>query len=208
LKYGTPDGSTATDTLPNAVNQWCEYLGIANRIKVTPQGKLGHQLGLRVGGRDRDPTAIGVGASQLLPVVVMVLGAPESSVVLLEQPELHLHPKVQSRLADFLANARRNIRIVIETHSEYLLTRLRLRIAEDRLDRNEIAVLFATQRPDSESGDSETVHTEFSHLSIDELGDFDHWPEDFFDSLDQDSVELAQAVSKKFHQRKDNPSPK
>jgi predicted ATPase len=194
LSFGRPDGSETSGTLASAVNQWCEYLGIADRIEVSTQGKLGHVLGLRVGGHERDPTAIGVGASQLLPVVVLVLGAPEGSVVLLEQPELHLHPGVQSRLADFLARARRNIRIVVETHSEYLLTRFRLRIAEGELDPNELAVLFATQQPDD---DSEVLHTQFEHLTLDELGDFNRWPKDFFDSLDQDSVDLAQAVARK-----------
>lgn len=196
IRYGRPDGTLTNDLLPAAVDRWCEHLGIATRIQVTPQGKLGHQLGLMVGGSQRDPTAIGVGASQLLPVVVMVLGAPEGAVVLLEQPELHLHPKVQSRLADFLAYARPNIRIVVETHSEYLLTRLRLRIAEGKIDREQIAVLFARQRPDDGEGAS-GVHTEFRHLSLDELGDFDHWPEDFFDSLDLDNVALARAVAKR-----------
>jgi hypothetical protein len=200
IRYGKPEGTLASDLLPAAVDRWCEHLGIATRIQVTPQGKLGHQLGLMVGGSERDPTAIGVGASQLLPVVVMVLGAPEGAVVLLEQPELHLHPKVQSRLADFLVYARPNVRIVVETHSEYLLTRLRLRIAEEKIDREQIAVLFARQRPDDETGAS-GVHTEFSHLSLDELGDFDHWPEDFFDSLALDNVALAQAVAKRLGTR-------
>lgn len=202
IRYGRPDGIQSSDLLPAAVDRWCEHLGIATRIQVTPQGKLGHQLGLLVGGSERDPTAIGVGASQLLPVVVMVLGAPEGAVVLLEQPELHLHPKVQSRLADFLLYARPKIRIVVETHSEYLLTRLRLRIAEGKLDREQVAVLFATQRVDGGDEGTAAVHTEFSHLNLDELGDFDHWPEDFFDSLDLDSVALARAVAKKYGVRR------
>jgi predicted ATPase len=196
LSYGKPDGSTGYGKLPSAVNQWCEYLGIAEQIEVNTQGKLGHVLGLRVGGQDRDPTAIGVGASQLLPVVVMVLGAPEGSVVLLEQPELHLHPGVQSRLADFLTYARRDIRIVVETHSEYLLTRLRLRIAEGKLDPDELGVLFATQKT-SDDEDSGELYTEFEHLSLDELGDLNRWPDNFFDSLDRDSVDLARAVARK-----------
>lgn len=195
FRFGKPDGSDSHGLLTSAVNQWCEYLGIADRIEVNTQGKLGHVLGLQVGGQSRDPTAIGVGASQLLPVVVLVLGAPEGSIVLLEQPELHLHPGVQSRLADFLAYARRNIRIVVETHSEYLLTRLRLRIAEGDLAPGELAVLFATQQETTEEPGS--LHTEFEHLNLDELGDLNRWPRDFFDSLDRDSVDLAQAIARK-----------
>lgn len=198
FSYGRPDGSSTFGTLASAVNQWCSYLGIADRIEVSTEGKLGHVLGLRVGGRERDPTAIGVGASQLLPVVVLVLGAPQGSVVLLEQPELHLHPGVQSRLADFLSRARNDIRIVVETHSEYLLTRLRLRIAEGELNPDELAVLFATQQTEDDDDSSEPLlHTEFEHLTLDELGDLNHWPADFFDSLDRDSVDLAKAIARK-----------
>lgn len=209
LDYGRPDGTMGSGLLPTAVNQWCAYLGIADRIHVTTQGKLGHVLGLRVGGHDRDPTAIGVGASQLLPVVVMVLGAPEGSVVLLEQPELHLHPRVQSRLADFLAYARRDIRIVVETHSEYLLTRLRLRIVEGDLKPDELGVLFATQPPEEQEDEKiagDAVYTEFEHLSVDELGDLNRWPPNFFDSLDRDSVDLARAVARKLDLKEPPPS--
>jgi predicted ATPase len=203
LSYFRPDGTRRSDLLPNAVDDWCAYLGIADRIKVTPQGKLGHQLGLRIGGQERDPTAVGVGASQLLPVVVLVLGAPEGSIVLLEQPELHLHPKVQSRLADFFAFARPDIRIIVETHSEYLLTRLRRRIAEGKIDRNDIAVLFASQKPESNEGKVEAVYTDFDHLTVNALGDFDVWPVDFFDSLDQDAVALARAISETVRAKQD-----
>jgi energy-coupling factor transporter ATP-binding protein EcfA2 len=202
LRFTHPRGMVRRDTLSNAVSAWCEHLGIADRISVIATGKLGHQLGLRIAGTERDPTAIGVGASQLLPVVVLVLGAPVGAIVMLEQPELHLHPKVQARLADFFAFARPDIRLVIETHSEYLLTRLRLRVAEARLPQSDLSVLFASQRRSIDDSEHGAIHTEYRDLSIDELGDFDFWPEDFFDSLDADSVELAKAVTDRVRARR------
>lgn len=105
-------------------------LGVGTKVVIEDQRKLGRSLRLQVDGVSRDLTAIGVGARQLLPVVALVLGVPSRSVVLLEQPELHLHPAVQSRLADFLMFAREDIRILVETHSEYLVSRLRRRLAE------------------------------------------------------------------------------
>ena len=208
LDFGDPDGQPRRDSFSNAVSLWCEHLGIAERISVEPQGKLGHQLGLRVSGHDRDPTAIGVGASQLLPVVVLVLGAPQGALVLLEQPELHLHPKVQSRLADFFALARTDIRLVVETHSEYLITRLRLRVAQGDLSADAVAVLFASQEPDTPTGEAtRSMHTSFRSLSLDEMGDFDFWPPDFFDSLDADSTALARAVVNRLSKRADTTAP-
>jgi energy-coupling factor transporter ATP-binding protein EcfA2 len=194
IAFSGPDGRTRSGSLAEAVKEWCHYLGIADEIKVDPMGKLGHQLLLEVAGHLRDPTAVGVGASQLLPVVALVLGAPSQALILLEQPELHLHPKVQSRLADFFVLARSDVRLVIETHSEYLLTRLRVRIAQGTLAPNDVAVLFASQQPVSDDAEL-SRYTEFRDLTLDELGDFDLWPVNFFDSLDDDAVALAEAVA-------------
>lgn len=202
ITYTSPEGRSRSDYLPAAVSQWCSYLGIAETVDVQSRGKLGHELELEVHGHPRDPTAIGVGASQLLPVVVLVLGAAPGALILLEQPELHLHPKVQSRLADFFAWARPDVRLLVETHSEYLITRLRLRAAQGALEATELAVLFASQRViehvieiGDEQSTEEEVFSEFRRLGIDEQGDFDAWPEDFFDTLADDTKELARAVA-------------
>ncbi len=201
VKYLDPDGVTQRDSLSNAASIWCHHLGIADGIQVITRGKLGHQLGLNIAGVTRDPTAVGVGASQLLPVVVLVLGAPQDAVVLLEQPELHLHPGVQSRLGDFFARARPDVRLVIETHSEYLVTRLRRLIAEGDLAPSDLSVLFAShaREPDGPAGGE----TRFRALDVDELGDFDVWPDGFFDALDHESVNIARAVVRRVAE--DNP---
>jgi predicted ATPase len=196
LRFVDPDGNKRTESLSTAVSEWCKHLGVADRVSVIAQGKLGHQLGLRIAGKERDPTAIGVGASQLLPVVVLVLGAQPGGLVVLEQPELHLHPMVQARLADFFAFARSDIRLIIETHSEYLVTRLRVRVAEERVPHADVTVLFASQLPAQTYGEGvDGLYTEYHDLSLDELGDFELWPAGFFDSLDADSVALAKAVT-------------
>jgi hypothetical protein len=196
VSFVDPDGVERDDPLPNAVSVWCKHLGIADRVSVLTRGKLGHQLGLQIAGTKRDPTAIGVGASQLLPVVVLVLGAPDGAAVLLEQPELHLHPKVQSRLGDFLSGARPGIRLIVETHSEYLVTRIRLLVVQGRVRPSDLSVMFATQgRIPGQSGDA--VETRFRRLDVDGLGNFDEWPDDFFDSLDRESVEIARAVAER-----------
>jgi predicted ATPase len=210
----TPRGIKRRESLLTAVSRWCRHLGIADEVNVESRGKMGHHVGLQVSGQLRDPTAIGVGASQLLPVVVLVLGAQPDQLVLLEQPELHLHPKVQSRLGDFFAWSRPDIRLLVETHSEYLITRLRLRVAEDELPADDLAVLFARQRlvehvleeNGEEITDSE-VFSEFRRLGLDHHGDFDAWPEDFFDTLENDTVALAQAVTRRLESESGVSSP-
>jgi predicted ATPase len=176
--------------LPEAVTMWTSYLGVGEGVAVEDQGKLGRGLRIKVNGVERDLTTIGVGASQVIPVLSVVLAAEPGTVVLLEQPELHLHPAVQSRLADFFLRARPDIKIVVETHSEYLVTRLRRRVAEQTASPMDIAVLFAEQ----EAGCSD-----FRRLQLNELGDFSEWPRGFFDTQDQEGQALVDAVRKAFN---------
>ncbi|HEY5942382.1 MAG TPA: AAA family ATPase [Solirubrobacterales bacterium] len=187
-RYTDPEGvERRVDTLQTAVSRWCRYLDIGHSVSVKSEGKLGYQLMLTIDGRARDMTAIGVGASQLLPVVVLVLGAPAGALVLLEQPELHLHPAVQSRLANFFALARPDVSLLVETHSEYLITRLRRLVADGSIGTKAVQVLFAEQ--------DEGV-TRFDRLGLTGSGDFDHWPTGFFDTLDTEFVDIARAITR------------
>jgi hypothetical protein len=185
IDYCSPEGTVRRNMLAVALTQWVGYLGIGDAVQVTNRGKLGRSVRLSLNNVERDLTTVGVGASQLLPLVVAVLGAAPRSIVLLEQPELHLHPAVQSRLADFLALARPDLRIVVETHSEYLLTRLRLRVVQQRINREKLSVLFAEQ--------TQGV-TAFRRLLMNEMGDFQEWPQGFFDEGERDAELLVRAI--------------
>ena len=79
---------------------------------------------------------MGYGLSQFLPVLVLCYYAPEGSTLILEQPGIHLHPKVQSQLADLLIEVvnERKLQILVESHSEHLLTRIQRRIAEEKIN--------------------------------------------------------------------------
>ncbi len=188
IEYGDWNGIYKTKALPDAVGEWCSYLGIGDEITVIDQGKLGRGVQLRVDGANRDLTTIGVGASQLLPVLVATLSARPGSLVLIEQPELHLHPAVQSKLADFFLFAQPGVHLIIETHSEYLLTRVRRRIAEGLVDGSEVSILFVEQLHGAS-----TART----LAIDSFGDISQWPSGFFDAQDHDSLAIMKAVAQK-----------
>lgn len=185
VRYSDWNKKRHETTLTIAVSAWAAHLGIGESVSVEDQGKLGRGLRINLGGVSRDLTMIGVGASQLLPVITIVLDAPPGSIILLEQPELHLHPSVQSRLADFLLFARPDVCVIVETHSEYLITRIRRRVAEKLADRRNVHILFA-------EGTSEG--TEMRHLEISELGNLDDWPEGFFDSQDDEARAIVRAI--------------
>jgi predicted ATPase len=115
---------------------------------------------------------VGLGVSQTLPVLVALLVARPGQLVYLEQPEIHLHPRAQTALAQVIADAaKRGVRVVIETHSDLLLLGIRTLVAEGRLPAGDVK-LHWFQR-------SEDGVTKVTSADLDESGTFGDWPEDF-----------------------------
>ncbi|HCI6405283.1 TPA: AAA family ATPase, partial [Klebsiella variicola subsp. variicola] len=121
------------DTLYDACISWLSYLGVLTEIEVGDRGELGYNLQVKnVNDKKLQGLShVGVGVSQVLPIIVMMLLSEKNDILILEQPELHLHPKIQSRLCDLIiACSTTERQCIIETHSEYIINRLRLRIAQ------------------------------------------------------------------------------
>lgn len=182
-------GSTDANLL-TAVNRWAAYLKIGDAFSTIDLGRLGLQLSVRQPDLniDLDLTSVGTGVSQILPVLVMCLQAPPGSLLLIEQPELHLNPAVQQRLADFLLSVVASGRqLIVETHSDYLVTRLRRRTAEDLTGvvRDRIALVFA------EREDGATTYTAVKPAAD---GSMTNWPQGFFDESAEDSKALLEAL--------------
>ena len=118
-------------------------------------------------------TDVGFGVSQVLPVLVLLYYVPEGSTVLMEQPEIHLHPKVQSGLADVMLNVAdaRNVQIIVESHSEHLMRRLQRRVAERKACSEDVKLYFVSLQGS---------HAHLSDLCLNEWGEIENWPENFF----------------------------
>ncbi len=122
---------------------------------------------------------VGFGISQVLPVLVQCFYAPHGSIIIMEQPEIHLHPRAQSALADVMIdviNSRengrdRNIQLIIETHSEHFLRRLQRRIAEEEIEQDKVSAYFAN---------ISSKQLVLEPLEIDIFGNIRNWPEHFF----------------------------
>ena len=142
-----------------------------------------------IGGIESALLDVGFGVSQVLPVITMLLSAPEGSIILLEQPELHLHPNAQAALADLMLNAaeERNIQLIIESHSEHILRRLQRRIAE-------VEAEFAT--PENikmyfcQPGENGSTAQE---VKVDDYGQIANWPENFMGDISGDLHEMSRA---------------
>ena len=121
-------------------------------------------------------TDVGFGVSQVLPVLALlyfVYFVPEDSVVLMEQPELHLHPSVQSGLADLIPNVARtrHVQVIVESHSEHLLRRFQRRVAEDTASSEDVKLYFISTTDGS---------AQLGDLELDEWGEIRNWPDHFF----------------------------
>jgi len=138
-------------------------------------------------------TDVGFGVSQILPVIVLCYYVPRGSTLLIEQPEIHLHPKVQAGLADVFIDAieKKDIRIILESHSEHLLRRLQRRIAEQKFNSESAALYFC------ESIKGESILKE---LNLDLFGNITNWPKDFFG----DEMGELSAMSQAIYKRKTN----
>jgi predicted ATPase len=149
------------------------------------------ELVIQYGKRKRSLKNVGFGVSQVLPIIIQCIVADPGSTIIIEQPELHLHPKMQSRLADFfLAMSLLGKQIIIETHSEYIIDKLRLRIAQAPGDTlvDKVAIYFAEKK----DGNSE-----FRRIHINEYSVMSEWPEGFFEESAQIAREIMCAIHKK-----------
>jgi len=188
------DRNTVTRTLEAAVIDWLQHLGVASSVKSRDQGKLGHELKVELSNSDstHDLTHVGVGVSQVLPILVMCLLADTDSTLVFEQPELHLHPKVQTLLGDFfLSMALCKKQCIVETHSEYFIDRLRFRIAAASPEKelNSQTKIYFVEKPSESSS--------FREVMINEYGAISDWPEGFFDQSQQQAEEILRAAAMK-----------
>jgi len=181
-------------TLEEYVAQWLRDLGLIHDFNVKPVAKNSNLYQVLVRKtKDSAPvlvTDVGFGVSQVLPVLTLCYYVPPHSTIILEQPEIHLHPSVQAGLADVFIDAvkTRNIQVLVESHSEHLLRRLQRGIAEEKMKAEDTALYFC----DTADGRSELVP-----LNMDPVGNISNWPKDFFGDEFGEIAAMAEAAAKR-----------
>lgn len=189
------------------IANWLKDLGVIDKFKVEPiaAGRKEYEVLIQV--HSAAPwvklTDVGFGISQILPALVQAFYAPPGSVLWMEQPEIHLHPRVQANLADVFISAiqaredgeNRNTQLIIESHSEHFLNRLQRRIAEGELGPSDVAIYFVSQKKGQ-------AHLE--PLTLNEYGDIENWPDDFFGDDMEDITQRALAAAKKRQAKKES----
>ncbi len=178
-------------TVTERVARWLRDLGLIHSFEVRPIAENRKEYEVRVrrsaSSAEVALTDVGFGVSQILPVLTLCYYAPEGSTLILEQPEIHLHPSVQAGLADVFIDAirTRKIQIILESHSEHLLRRLQRRIAEEKLRPDETALYFI----DTDGGESGA-----QALEVDLFGNIHNWPANFFGDEMGDLVAMTEAA--------------
>jgi len=195
--------------LLDSVNEWLRYIGVTDSVIVNFNGRYGYELKIKTIDKAEvnDLTNVGVGVSQVLPIVLACLLAPEETTIIIEQPELHLHPAMQSRLTDFfVATMLCNKQLIIETHSEYIINRLRLRAINLPIEKhiNDYLKIYFTENLNKDYKDYKKGNTLFRPLEINEYAAMSDWPEGFFDESSKIADEIIKAASKKWEENKDN----
>ena len=180
------------EPLEERVAAWLKELRLISEFHVEPVAKEGGNIyRVKVRRNPQSPdvliTDVGFGVSQILPAIVLCYYAPEGSIIILEQPEIHLHPAVQAGLADVFIDAvkSRNIQIIFESHSEHLLKRLQRRIAEQEIKPDTTALYFC----ESNNGSSS-----LTPLDVDLYGNILNWPKDFFGNQFEEMALTTKAV--------------
>lgn len=190
------------------IASWLVDLGIIADFSVKAVAKGRKEYEVLVKTQPASPevklTDVGFGVSQVLPALVQAFYSPPNSTVWMEQPEIHLHPKAQSVLADafisaihsYEEGARRGTQLVIETHSEHFLNRLQRRVAEGVLQKEEVAVYFVKSR---------RGRTELEALELNEDGEIVNWPENFFgDEMEDITARTLAAIKRRSANKRAN----
>jgi hypothetical protein len=134
--------------LQQAIDQFGSASGLFRSVGVRRLGDKESdpfQLTVKVAGRAFNLVDVGYGVSQALPMIVDCVREPEGGTFLLQQPEVHLHPRAQAELGSFLAvlAKEQRKRFVIETHSDYLVDRIRMDIRDRKfLKPDDVAILY------------------------------------------------------------------
>ncbi len=180
------------------VANWLKKIGLIESfdvIPIVPDGRL-YEVVVKTPMTEAHVNLadVGFGVSQVLPVLVQCFYASPGSIILMEQPELHLHPAVQASLADLFIGAiqaredakDRGIQLIVESHSEHFLCRLQRRIAEEEIAPDRIAIYFCKAGP---SG------IEKRALDLDLFGNITNWPDGFFGDRFGDLAEMTKAAA-------------
>jgi len=207
------------------IDLWAQNLELAQKVAVVPEERqqwvgyssLSQIIISEFGGLSVNLSDVGSGTAQVLPVVIESISAKEDALVIIEQPELHLHPDAQSTIADLFielinqpqeGGSITGKRFLLETHSEHILIRLRKRLAQTaknvlpeneaqkQLSINQLVVYLVTRNQG-------TLVSDISPVILNKVGEYRQLPKGFRDFFASDTVDVLEMTSAKLGIKQD-----
>lgn len=174
--------------IADSVSYWLKRMKVAEKLEVRQIGRstryevVIHRDGVIANLRD-----VGIGISQVLPVLTVAYFAPSGSTILLEEPEIHLHPLAQSVLAELFVEVskKRKVQFIVETHSEHLFRRMQTLVAKEKTKVDACAMYFVEK---GKKG------AQLRLLNLDEFGRVTNWPDHFFGDAMGETREQARLM--------------
>ena len=183
-----PDASG--DRLRDQLEMWLAEITPGVRLNITGVANADLAVGAFSFGQEGElrspeyrPTNVGFGLSYVLPVLAALLAAPEDALVIIENPEAHLHPRGQTRMGELCARAAAaGVQVIVETHSDHVLDGARLMVKKSILSRDAANFHYFQHAQGSVVRQSPVV---------DDEGRLSEWPEGFFDQHRRNAAGLA-----------------
>jgi len=183
LQRGSEDPETPSKLLIDQVEAWMGEISPGPKIRLEPKPDV-DLISVKYFYGDSNlyrATNVGFGISYTLPIIVAVLASLPGTLILIENPEAHLHPKGQAKMGELLALAAScGVQVVIETHSDHVLNGIRLAVHGGKLDPRDVQLhYFHRQEKEGQA------FTKVVSPHIDRNGRIDQWPDGFFDEWDK-----------------------
>jgi predicted ATPase len=174
--------------LTNEVTDWLASADIASKVQVKAISSRHYDVKMQhpITRELSNLADVGYGVSQILPVLLGGYGLPRDSLFMVEQPELHIHPKAQAELGEFFCSlVKRGVQSIVETHSEHLILRIQQKVGSGELNPEDVAVSFINPTPQGK---------EIVDLPLNRDGLFTKpWPGGFFEERRSEVLNLARA---------------
>lgn len=183
--------------LLNQVEYWLDEISPGTRLSITPYSGMdlvnleySFSLGKKVSNKFRS-TNVGFGITYVLPIITAILSSIDETLLLIENPEAHLHPHGQIIVGELIALAANcGIQIIVETHSDHILNGIRVAINDGKTNHKNVKLYFFEERNMADG------QVKIINPKIDENGRIDDWPKGFFDEWDNSLESLMKPKSK------------
>ncbi|MEA5616476.1 DUF3696 domain-containing protein [Cronbergia sp. UHCC 0137] len=180
--------SAQSDILKSQVEAWLGEISPGTRVDIELHSAM-DVVNLQYSYEDNNSyrsTNVGFGITYILPIIVAILSATSDTLILLENPEAHLHPRGQSKMGELIALAAScGIQIILETHSDHVLNGIRKAVRHNKLEADKVQINYFERYLKKGQPTTEIITPR-----IYQSGGIDRWPDGFFDQAEQDLMEL------------------